>query len=50
MDNGMRRAIVSVNTCNTKNFGFQDPPPSAREQKGLLLDIERIPYIGRINP
>ena len=43
MDNGVRRAIVSVNTCNTKNFGFQDPPRPLENRKAYCLTSNGYP-------
>ena len=39
----MKRLMVSVNTCNTKNFGIQDPPRQSENVKAYCLTANGYP-------
>lgn len=43
MDSVMRRMLISVNTCNTHNFGIQDPPRDTLYVKGYCLTANGYP-------
>lgn len=39
----MKKFMISVNTCNTHNFGIQDPPHDALYVKGYCLTATGYP-------
>lgn len=46
----MKRLMVSVNTCNTHNFGIQYPPLDTSAVKGYCLTAKGYPTIDGLTP
>lgn len=41
----MKKAMISVNTCNTKNFGITSTPKKTTETKAFTLVANTYPTI-----